>query len=313
MSDDDARRPAFTLIELLVVVAIIALLMALLLPALQKVREAANKAKCASNLKEIGIAFHTHHNDYNAFPGGGSDWNIARTMIGDKPATVASNPQQAWGCFYQILPYIEQENLWRLPVAETETIVSTPIAIYFCPSRRGPMVCPDAPGAGLPDGLRACLDYAGNAGMEEGDGRSGLVVKNSRPPVDLSAGSIPDGSSNTLLVGEKRLNPNDYGKVTQPNDNNGYQSGWDKDIVCTANKIPEESNRPCIPAPDTPGVTGRWTFGSVHPATFNAVFADGSVRTIRYSVQFNNMAPDYGVFQRVCIRNDGLTYSLVDL
>ncbi|MCS7159632.1 MAG: DUF1559 domain-containing protein [Gemmatales bacterium] len=130
------QRLAFTLIELLVVIAIIGLLMALLLPAIQRVREASNRMRCASNLSQMCLAAHNYHNDFRIFPSGGWSFTSPRTLVSGQPAQA---PIQGWGFGYQLLPYLDFQQLFTLPAGQEQTIFAAAIPVYYCPSRRRPV------------------------------------------------------------------------------------------------------------------------------------------------------------------------------
>ena len=137
-------RNGFTLIELLVVIAIIAILIALLLPAVQQAREAARRAQCKNNLKQMGIAFHNHLDVYRYFPSSGNNWTYAPDFVNDKPAAA---PIQRCGWGFQILQFLEQASVRQGGTGNTiaarqEFIIQTPVAAYFCPSRRAPAKLP---------------------------------------------------------------------------------------------------------------------------------------------------------------------------
>src|SRR5262245_50177682 len=257
-------KSGFTLVELLVVIAVIGVLIALTLPAVQKVREAAARTQCQNNLKQIGLAFHHHHDNRGAFPTGGwANWTPP-TYVNGVPRT-GRQQQAGWG--FQILPYIEGEAAWK---AGAVVAIATPNQVFFCPSRRLPQTVtfadnyvPSLTGGQL---THALCDYG--ASNLEGTG----VVRRIDP---VRFVDILDGASNTLLVAEKRLNLALLGQP-QHDDNEGYTSGWDQDTVRRTNRAP---------APDFRGVgDGQRRFGASHPSRFNAVFADGSVRGIRYSI-----------------------------
>lgn len=253
-------RRAFTLVELLVVLAIIAILLALLLPAVQKVRESAARIKCANNLKQIGLALHLHHDAYGCFPTGGTTYTLPPTYTAS--GYPAATTQQNAGWAFQILPYIEQGNLHR----DQAHVLVTPVPLYFCPSRRAPTTTTFFG--------RAVIDYAG-AGTPGSEYWSsgpyyGTIVKN---PGRVDVYGISDGTSNTLVIGEKRLNPTLYATGCG-SDNEGYTDGWDNDIVCVTS----------YPFGRDAVVDVDYSFGSAHPSGMNAAFADGSVRTLRYSI-----------------------------
>lgn len=183
------RRQAFTLIELLVVIAIIGLLIALLLPSVQKVREAANRTKCLNNLKQMGLALHMYENSCGGYPAGG-EYPVGQTGV-------------SWSVQAQILPYLEQANLQRLidfnqPYSAQPIVTQTRVVIYLCPSERNDRPRPDGAVTHYP------LNYAINLGTwhiynpTTGKGTDGAFSINARhQPRDF-----PDGLSNTLALAE---------------------------------------------------------------------------------------------------------------
>jgi prepilin-type N-terminal cleavage/methylation domain-containing protein/prepilin-type processing-associated H-X9-DG protein len=284
---DGGKFAAFTLIELLVVIAIIGILIALLLPAVQKIREAAARIQCANNLKQIGLACHNHHDVYNRFPDDGLEW-----WDGGPTPGPAVSPKQTYGWMYQILSFIEQDNVW---VAKSPVVQAAIIKTYNCPALRSPI---------LYGGTDMLSDYGGNAGSLYGDGggpgvgppaHNGVIVQNYEAPITIL--SISDGTSNTILAGDKYVIQSQNAGGSW-GDNTGYWSGWGWDSVRFGLQPPASDRTPTNNF-DNIGVAGTYNFfGSAHTGGINAVFADGSVHMINFNIAG-------GTFALLCARNDG--------
>jgi prepilin-type N-terminal cleavage/methylation domain-containing protein/prepilin-type processing-associated H-X9-DG protein len=198
------RRPyriAFTLIELLVVIAIIAVMIGLLLPAVQKVREAASRLRCANHLSQLGKAAHNYHSTYNAFP----------------PGVQSTGPQGT--VLFLLLPFVEQEARYKLfdltkPVyhpANHTARTAGDVPIYLCPSDPSSAIFTDTTPAGSPPGPAGRTNYYANLGahawwLEYSDGLAkpanlaGVFLQGNGIPL----GAIADGTSNTAMFAEVR-------------------------------------------------------------------------------------------------------------
>ena len=266
----DIRRKGFTLIELLVVIAIIAILIGLLLPAVQKVREAAARTQSINNLKQMGLAMHGFNDINYGLPSAGVQ---ADPQPIPTPQTAAAS---SWA--YKLLPHLEQQNAYN----NYNAVLNSPIKVFVDPGNGGPGWAGTAgSNAGT---LGPCSDYAGNV----------LVLNDSASMnAKYSVATISDGSSNTILVGSKTLTPSQF--------SNRQSSNWDEAIMGAGRwgginrNLYADANNPLNGwqpkfAPNSPSVSYDDTFGGPYNAVGLFLWGDGTVRGVSYSVDRNRLA-----------------------
>jgi prepilin-type N-terminal cleavage/methylation domain-containing protein len=297
------RRSGFTLIELLVVIAIIAVLIGLLLPAVQKVREAANRMSCSNNLKQIGLGIHNFHDTYGFL----IPITIAQAPVGTGANQVVEPDGFAsWATL--LMPFIEQDNvfkLWNLQIQCSRQVPAAyqqQIKTYLCPSKPGPLVWSIndfiTPGGGLGDYLPVYGTLPGvnnvnadgpilEADQKIGTDASGFVIIQTWRSRTRMA-DIIDGTSNTMIVGEKHIRPMSLRGRNEDRSIYGGQNNSTRRVAgIQANN--NANVRPLAPPDDQNGAFANQRFGSHHPGVCQFVFGDGSVKPIKLSVDIQTL------------------------
>jgi prepilin-type N-terminal cleavage/methylation domain-containing protein/prepilin-type processing-associated H-X9-DG protein len=304
-------RGGFTLIELLVVIAIIAILIALLVPAVQKVRAAAARTQCINNLKQQGLALHNYHDTFKVLPQGNS------------PYTSAYPYQGSWTWMAFILPFIEQQNVAQLAKTFANSGGSNWYSWYnpACPMMMPVYTCPADgrgqqvySGGGIQNQALTC--YLGNSGTTA-TSFDGVLYQSSK----LTLIQITDGTSNTIMVGERPPNSNlEFGWWFAAY---GYDGRGNGDCVMTSNDIAianyfiaNYSSAPNLPCNGTAAQKiglqpGNPTIGcdaahywSFHDGGANFLFGDATVHMIRYT--------DNALLRALTTRNGAEAVSIID-
>jgi prepilin-type N-terminal cleavage/methylation domain-containing protein/prepilin-type processing-associated H-X9-DG protein len=312
---------AFTLVELLVTIAIIGILVALLLPAVQAARESGRRSQCANNVKNIGLALIVYHDTYKAFPLGG--WG--HKWVGDPDRGTGLRQPGGWA--YCVLPFVEEWNIHDLGVGQSGAAavalysqrLSTPLALFVCPTRRmcspwpivdqysymrtpkpyGDVMVVARADYAINGGTSNIISLSGPADLQQGDDPS--YWDNGPVPTKFSGVShlrtstalkrILDGASKTYLIGEKHLPVDAYMTGTSPGDNESLYSGYCTDLHRFAGAIESLSigQSPFVPPLSDNSTTGdsfpeSVRFGSAHSAGFTMAFCDGSVQFLSYEI-----------------------------
>lgn len=273
------RRPAFTLIELLVVIAIIAILIGLLVPAVQRVRESASRLRCQNNLKQIGLALHNYHDAHKVLPSG---YRATGPYVDG-----ATDTAPGWGWAAYILPQLEQDNLKRgldfNQAIQFSPAIQSVVAIYICPSDQTPeggFTVTDS--FGSPLAMAAPSSYAACIGGDESepDGYAGLGIFYRNSKTRLT--DITDGTSCTIMIGERAwviaqgiwagAIPGGIIQRGPENPSPGFAWSGAPTLVLAHSHLNNGTG-------DTDA--GLDDFSSRHPLGANMLFADGSVHFLR--------------------------------
>ncbi len=314
-------RHGFTLVELLVVITIIGILIALLLPAVQAAREAARRMQCSNNLKQMALAMHNFHQLQNHFPSAG--WGYMWAPHPDRGVGVDQTgswiysilPQLEQEGLFHLGEGVGRTNDTSPTLLDgNKKRLQTPLGLLICPSRRQainytvtpnpnafyvakPILCNT-----LDVGART--DYAANGGevwtdfhggptnLAAGDsgsysfpsagGSTGIVFTRS----SFTFADVTDGTSNTYMIGEKYLEPENYATGVNAGDDQGPFVCDERDSVRWASAGAGTENF-LRPYQDCEGAAGTWNFGSPHSGSFNMALCDGSVNSISYSIEEN--------------------------
>jgi prepilin-type N-terminal cleavage/methylation domain-containing protein/prepilin-type processing-associated H-X9-DG protein len=280
----NSQRRGFTLIELLVVIAIIAVLIGLLLPAVQKVREAAARTQCANNLHQLGVALHNYHDVFGTFPPGQVKAPYARWKA-----------NHGWAVF--ILPYIEQQSLYNaydwdqaLAAQANQGVVARPLKNFCCPST-SEQDRYDTKGGLLPSygGKAACGDYAPtwyvDPALTKGDSQGVLA-----PNCMTKLTDITDGTSITILLTEDAGRPRQW-RAGRPGDDDqridgGAWAGFWTGIILEGSS----ADGTFRPGPCALNCSNDHEVYSFHPGGANAAFADGHVQFLRAGMSLRALA-----------------------
>lgn len=306
------ERHAFTLVELLVVIAIIGILIGMLLPAVQSVREAARRTDCANKLRQMALAAHNYESALERFPAG-HEHNLG---------IATSDPDSfGWGWRYHILPFVEQENLQDLFVYESSFIeednplhATEIIATFLCPSDPDLSNELNRIGANI---SMSMSNYVGNGGSFEdsfipslGDRHDGVLTRTlNQRHNGVKLGKITDGTSNTFFGGETLK----YGFIWDPTTFGGTRNeGWAARTLTQVRTGHGEFN----PSDDASDAVKRNSYASNHTGGANFSMCDGSTRFIGDTIDHNRLeyedhlqGAQPGTYQQLFGRDDGLVIS----